>query len=565
MESHDHEAAGMTTTRAPRVAAVSPSRQDDLVAGLSEVVGGPAGRRRRYPQPSFGATFVWGAAPVLALLSMATMALTQLVAQPCRSRGWGPTQLVHMCYSDLPTGVVSSQEPPQSPGTWLITSTARFLAPDAGDPVRTAVDLITVGLAVSLVMLVLAVVRLAGHRPWDAAMVALCPVVVTAGMISTDLVALALVFAGLAMMLPGRSDPSPSTGHIVGGGALIGLATTVRPLALVALVALAVWCARAGRWRGFLLVLAGAVPAWALPNLLLLLHSARAWRAYQRSLFLPEPAYGSVMRIPQMLSQGVQPDQRFTPPLWVGLLGLAVLVLLLAVRSALPPAARQEWLPLADRGLQVGAVLIVLLPLLAVFVAPVVLQGLVGSPPGAVAARVVWVIGSMVVLVGVALLVALARRRPRLPVIMLLLTVGLLVVAPVVPVQAGLWLIPLVALALPSWRVMVVFATVECLYAMGTWMYIYGLSVPARGLPVGWYVLVLAVRLVTWLALAALAVRLTLRDELDPVRNRPDPDLVLGAHEGRVRPGWWFRDDPAAGLLQQGTSDRRFSPTGRSQ
>ncbi|MFZ5871750.1 MAG: hypothetical protein ACOYXW_14640, partial [Actinomycetota bacterium] len=115
--------------------------------------------------------------------------------------------------------------------------------------------------------------------------------------------------------------------------------------------------------------------------------------------------------------------------------------------------------------------------------------------------------------------------------------VAAFVVAPTVPVQASVWLLPFAALAVPRWRDHLVWAGAEVAYATGTWLYLYGLSVPERGMAPWAYAVLLVVRLGAMCWLAVQAVRLA-RDPLrDPVRSPLDA-AGLG------------RDDPAAGDLE---------------
>ena len=63
------------------------------------------------------------------------------------------------------------------------------------------------------------------------------------------------------------------------------------------------------------------------------------------------------------------------------------------------------------------------------------------------------------------------------------------------PVQASLWLLPLVALCGLRWREHLLWAGAEALHFVAVWLYVGGLSKPDRGLPPGWYVVFLTVRL----------------------------------------------------------------------
>ena len=63
------------------------------------------------------------------------------------------------------------------------------------------------------------------------------------------------------------------------------------------------------------------------------------------------------------------------------------------------------------------------------------------------------------------------------------------------PVQSSLLLLPLIALAGLRWRDHLIWATTELAYFVGVWLYIAGASAPNRGLPAGFYLVLLLARL----------------------------------------------------------------------
>lgn len=65
-----------------------------------------------------------------------------------------------------------------------------------------------------------------------------------------------------------------------------------------------------------------------------------------------------------------------------------------------------------------------------------------------------------------------------------------------VPVQASLWLIPLIALSSLPWRDMLLWAGAEVAYYGAVWLYIGGLANPTRGLPPEWYAFLTLIRIV---------------------------------------------------------------------
>ncbi|MGA8047884.1 MAG: hypothetical protein WCA30_16620 [Dermatophilaceae bacterium] len=100
----------------------------------------------------------------------------------------------------------------------------------------------------------------------------------------------------------------------------------------------------------------------------------------------------------------------------------------------------------------------------------------------AAAALVLWHVGT-------------ARRTPATADVALLGVAAVLVTGSAVPVQASLWLVPLVALSSLPWRDMLIWAAAEVVYYPMVWLYLGGLQEPDRGLPAGWYAFFLLLRL----------------------------------------------------------------------
>ena len=130
--------------------------------------------------------------------------------------------------------------------------------------------------------------------------------------------------------------------------------------------------------------------------------------------------------------------------------------------------------------------------------------------------------------VAVGLVIAVVRVAPRTPAladVALLGVAAVLVTSTAVPVQASLWLVPLVALSSLPWRDLLLWAGVEAVYYPMVWLYIGGLERADRGLPAGWYAFFLVLRL---LAIGYLAYRV-LERSLDPEAEpslEPSPEPV---------------------------------------
>jgi hypothetical protein len=287
------------------VGVLAPSRFDPVVRIASQVVGGPAGRRVAT------ATGFWRAASVLVLFVVFTMSFALVERQHCRLEGWSsPDQFFHMCYSDVPVlygsaglgdadapGLVDAaaadgalgQPPLLGALLWLVSQ----VVPEGPSAPRVFFDVSAALLAGVLAVAVTCVAAVAGRRRWDAAHLALSPVVVVAGLVSYDLFAVGL--GCLALFAWSRSK-------VVTAGVLLGLAVAVRPTyAILAVVLLAVGL-RAGRLgQAGTTVLAGAAAYVGLRVVLLpgyLGQLGVAFSTWRDST----PGYGSLWLVPQLVS-----------------------------------------------------------------------------------------------------------------------------------------------------------------------------------------------------------------------------------------------------------------------
>jgi uncharacterized membrane protein len=136
-------------------------------------------------------------------------------------------------------------------------------------------------------------------------------------------------------------------------------------------------------------------------------------------------------------------------------------------------------------------------------------------PPGAAVALAV--IAGLLVVTWIGLS---APRKPRLAQLAFLAVLAFLLTTKVWSPQYSLWLVPLLALARPRWRLALVWQFVEIAVWFVTLTLLLGLdpNQSAHGIGYGWLMLVIAVRDVLLLALAALVVRDIWRPELDIVR-----------------------------------------------
>ncbi len=446
----------------------APSRSDAVARLSSAVIGGPAGRRVA------AATGVFYAVPVLMVLAAVMLSFGVLQKQHCRAAGWStPDQFWHVCYSDIPVlyssaGLGGSPRPslfdvigagtPSSLGQPPLTGAAMWLmstlvdsSPSAAAPGR-FFDLSAVVMAGLLLITVTAVALAAGQRRrWDAAHVALAPVLFTAALVSYDL--LAVAFCATAILAWARRRPAVS-------GLFLGLAVASRPLTAVVAVAILGICVRSGRVRAWGILAGSAAGVWVVVRLVLFPSPfaalSSAWQTWRDS----PPGYGSLWLVPSL------------------------------VRDSSPVAS----------GIS--------------YTGPVVSSAMATT----------LTILSLLIVALVTLLVALTtRHRPRLAHLALFATAGALLATKSLPVQAGLLLLPLVALAGLRWRDHLIWAGAEVAYFVGVWLYIAAGSDANKGLPAGFYLILLLVRraAIAWLAVQAL--RAAVNPLLDPVRVPTDP------------------------------------------
>lgn len=332
---------------------VAPSREDPLVAAMSPIVGGPSGTRVLAGRHSW-----WTAVRVLVVLAMVVLSFGVLQKQHCRAQGWStPDQLWHTCYSDLPivyqsAGLRSGLSPYVADGAQLdhpvLTGLTMWVMAElvpGGDVLtqtRWYFDIGTVLVAALLAALVALTVASAGRRrPWDAALVALCPLIALSALVSIDLLGVTLASAGLLAWA--RSRP-------VAAGVLLGLAVTARTYPAVLVLVLGLLALRAGRLREWALTAGACVLTTLVVVLPWLLRDGAAVLSTYRSWSGSPAGYGSLWLLPQT----VFADPR---PRWITRLGLgpttlpagavsalaaAGVVLALAVGAALALGARRR-------------------------------------------------------------------------------------------------------------------------------------------------------------------------------------------------------------------------------
>jgi uncharacterized membrane protein len=156
------------------------------------------------------------------------------------------------------------------------------------------------------------------------------------------------------------------------------------------------------------------------------------------------------------------------------------------------------------------------------------------KPSGAAVALALVAALVLVTVLGLA-----APARPRLAQLAFLSVLAFLLTTKVWSPQYSLWLVPLIALARPRWRITLIWQFVEVLVWMATLTLLLGYDVPAHGISYGWLMLLLALRDGLLLGIAGLVVREMWHPWLDVVRLDGVDDPSGGVFDSA--PDYWAR------------------------
>lgn len=115
-----------------------------------------------------------------------------------------------------------------------------------------------------------------------------------------------------------------------------------------------------------------------------------------------------------------------------------------------------------------------------------------------------------------------APVRPRLPQLCLLVLVAFLLTSKIYSPQYSLWLVPLAALALPRWRVLVPWMTLDALVWVPTLLF------QRSAIGAGWFFGVVIARDIALAIVCGLVVRDIYRPARDPVRRGSGADPTAG-------------------------------------
>ncbi|MGA4947473.1 glycosyltransferase family 87 protein [Streptomyces lydicamycinicus] len=443
---------------------VRPTKQDEVAAAGSELIGGPIGRHAL-----LGMHWLTPVR-IIALVAIGMFALGMVQKLPCYNGGWffgATSQYTHACYSDIPhlyagRGFADGLIPyfDRLPGdmeyleypvlTGVFMEVASWMTPHGGgiQHREQIYWLVNAGmLMICAAVVAVCVARTHRRRPWDGLLVALAPAAALTATINWDLLAIALTAAGMLMW--SRSRP-------LAAGILIGLATAAKLYPVLLLGPLLVLCWRAGAWRAFRKALAGAVASWLVVNLPVMIthdaggfHIREGWAKFYTFSQERPIDFGSI---------------------W----------LLISQRTGNPLENANTY------------------------------------------ATLLMIVGCA----AIGLLALYAPRRPRFAQLAFLVVALFILTNKVYSPQYVLWLTPLAALARPRWRDFLIWQACEVMYFIGIWTYLAytGSGDKHQGLPTEGYQLAIALHLLGTLYLCALVVRDILMPERDVARRDGDDD-----------------------------------------
>jgi uncharacterized membrane protein len=484
-----------------------PSRTDAIGAALSEVVGGPVGRRALIGRARFLTPL-----RVMLMITLVFLALGYTTKAPClvssgtgppdqRVANWGNQRAYYeLCYSDtvpLYTAELLNQGKFPYRSSWIendsagkprvmydgsrairymeypvLTGVYQYLSMSVakaytavtkaihGPVVAEVVMFFNVsafGLTLAWMATVWATMLLAGRRVWDAAVVAGSPMLIFQAFTNFD--ALATACAAGAMLAWSRRKP-------VLTGVLIGAGVCLKLYPLLLLIPLLILGVRTGRLRPVVWTTITAVLTWVLVNLPIALLYPRGWSEFFRLNTRRGDDMDSIYNVVKSFTgwRGFDTNLGFwQPPAVLNAFSAAMFVLCCAA----------------------------------------------------------------IIYVGLT-----APRRPRLAQLAFLVVAAFLLTNKVWSPQFSLWLVPLAALALPHRRILLAWMTIDALVWVPRMMYLR--ADPKMGLPEQFFTTTVLLRDLAVLGLCALVVAAIYRPQRDIVRS--------GGHGSPV-------DDPTGGVF----------------
>ena len=488
-----------------------PARDDPVVAGTSRVIGGPPGSHARLGPRRFWTPVRW-----LVLLTLVTSLFGWWQKSPCRVHPWAEEyQYTRACYTDvfalyfaeqLSAGKTPYLEyPVEYPvvigGVMAVAAEVVAVLPAERRP-RHFYDVTWALLTACALVVVVTAARLAGRRPWDAAMFAAAPLLVLHGSTNWDLVAMALV--GLGLLQWARCRP-------LAAGLLLGLATATKLYPVLFLVPLFALCLRARRMRAFAVTAAALVLTPVLVSLPVYLQSP---------YFAPDPSgVQSVVAASLLDRLGTEGLSALAPTVERGgVRAVNATYRFFDLNRVRPADWDSGWYALQKvRGVPLDE----------------------GLAAGEAPRRLNYGVAALflVALAGIVALALLARRRPRLMPLLFLTVLAFLLTNKVWSPQFSLWLVPIALLARPRWRPFLAWQAAEVLVLFTRFYFFVGNDKPGQGIDPWWFLSAVGLRDLALLVFAGFVIRDVLRPENDVVRDGADDPAggVLDGAPDRVR------------------------------
>lgn len=338
---------------------------------------------------------------------------------------------------------------------WVSLAAAGWLP--SGLPVVVYFDISAFWLALAWLVTIWAVARTARRRPWDAAFIALSPLVIVHAFTNFD--TLATAFAAAGLLAWARKRP-------VLAGILLGLGGAAKLYPLFLLGPLLVLCVRSGYTKVWLRTAVAAGVTWAAVN---------------AAIFLPEATrrgWGEFFR--RNSDRGADPDSIYNVIMhftgWSGFDG---------------PLAFGE----------------------APSILNMVTAGLF-----------------LLCCAGVTFIAWHAPTRPRVAQLAFLVVAAFLLTNKVWSPQYSLWLVPIAVLAVPRWKPLLAWMTIDALVWAPRMAYYLGES--QKGLPEDWFLGFVVARDIAVLALCALVIYEIYHPARDLVRQYGEDDPAGGVFDG---------------------------------
>ncbi|MGY0230324.1 glycosyltransferase family 87 protein [Longispora urticae] len=508
----------------------SPGRTDWFVRGLSQLVGGPAGRFATARPGRF-----WTPARVVLALACLVIALNWLQKSPCMDGAWvDNVQYKKGCYTDvlalyyaehLSDGMIPyvdfPVEYPVLTGAFMGLLGLPVHALGVKNPAINQAMLFynvnAVVLGILGVITVAILLALRRRRPWDAALLACAPAMLVTATVNWDLLVLCLTAA--AMLFWARKRP-------VLAGLFLGLAVAAKfyPLLMVG------------------------------PLLLLVVRTLRVPPKVDPAIdadVTEEPDQPTESRLAAFW--------RFNPPLRHALTTLAVAVLTwAAINGPVWYFWRESWMRFWDlnstRGVDWGTLWYIgaHFPLGGDRYGIPFFQNIAGNVD---TLNTAYLLLFVICCAAIAALTFMAPRRPRLAALAFLVLAAFLITGKVWSQQYVLWLIPLAVLARPRWGAFLAWQAAEIGYFIAFYGELLGASGGKQAFPEWVFVTASGFRLVTLAVLCGFVVRDILKPREDVVRDSYPDDPDGGVLDGAPDAPWVTRLNAPDGS-RSGAPDR---------